>query len=660
MSEEKNSIEEFNRKREVLDTAAKNLKQKFVGLDDIIDDIISKIQAWYLFPEVTLRPLIINLWGMTGVGKTDLIRNLIKELGMKDVYMEIQMSNKDGSSGAKHKSMRSKLIASDIETGKAGILLLDEIQRFRSIDEDGREIHDYDLQDLWMLLSDGKFGGAANTKGILLDALMDIRFNIEEKQNRLAAKAAGKGNEWDDIDDEENPFAIDYWEARRLRKILPGNHTYEEIMKWDLREVAGKLKDALMSEDTYIETDFSKLLIFISGNLDEAFRNAANVSDADQDADEVHKRTKRINMITVKDALTLRFKPEQISRMGNIHIIYPSLAKDSFEKIIQQRLRLIEERLEEASGVKVHFDNHIAEDLYNNGVFPTQGVRPLLSTIDDFTNRYAPNALVKSMEKGYKAVHFSYLEDEDVIEASYDDGVDGVVEKEDFSYIGILDEIRNKRLENQNIIVKTSVHEAGHAIVYAVLYGLAPTQLIVNTTSEDSKGVTFLHDVDGDYTHNLNYVCMALGGLEAEKIVFGDEYVGNGGGADIKQATNQLSEMVRRLGHSDKQNGMYVPETDKYGNCSITNFGLSNQIIEEEMKNQKRRAKGILLEHKLLLSELSDKLKEDLYILPEDFVEIAKKHDVTCKAVDSEDTISREFVSMYDKWAKEMKKDEEV
>ena len=38
----------------------------------------------YAMPQVLSRPVIVNLWGMTRVGKTDLIRRLVKALDIQD------------------------------------------------------------------------------------------------------------------------------------------------------------------------------------------------------------------------------------------------------------------------------------------------------------------------------------------------------------------------------------------------------------------------------------------------------------------------------------------------------------------------------------------------------------------------------------------------
>ena len=129
----------LNQKKQKLEQAKINLKNYFVGIDNIIDEVIDRISAWYIMPNLITRPLIVNLWGLTGVGKTDLIRRLVKELEFADRFMEMQMSSK---AQGYEKNVYTKLMYSDLEPGQAGILLLDEIQRFRTVDEKDGEIRD--------------------------------------------------------------------------------------------------------------------------------------------------------------------------------------------------------------------------------------------------------------------------------------------------------------------------------------------------------------------------------------------------------------------------------------------------------------------------------------------------------------------------------------
>ena len=76
-------IDHIRRCEKTLDELKSYLKKEFIGLDDIIDQVIESIKVWYIFPELQIRPCILTVWGMTGVGKTDLVRKLVSFLKMQ-------------------------------------------------------------------------------------------------------------------------------------------------------------------------------------------------------------------------------------------------------------------------------------------------------------------------------------------------------------------------------------------------------------------------------------------------------------------------------------------------------------------------------------------------------------------------------------------------
>lgn len=49
--------------------------------------------------------------------------------------------------------------------------------------------------------------------------------------------------------------------------------------------------------------------------------------EADIDADIFRAFTEKITVVDVKQSLTRRFKPEQVARFGNMHLIYRALGK---------------------------------------------------------------------------------------------------------------------------------------------------------------------------------------------------------------------------------------------------------------------------------------------------------------------------------------------
>ncbi|HPY41864.1 MAG TPA: AAA family ATPase, partial [Thiolinea sp.] len=125
-------------RKEKLESVRQILKQHFIGIDKIIDDLIGYIQVWYLMPELLQRPVIVNLWGMTGVGKTDLVRKLVRALDFQERFAEIELSNIDQTFW--HSSVSAILDKRELHDNKPCILLFDEIQRFNTIDVEGKPL----------------------------------------------------------------------------------------------------------------------------------------------------------------------------------------------------------------------------------------------------------------------------------------------------------------------------------------------------------------------------------------------------------------------------------------------------------------------------------------------------------------------------------------
>ena len=350
-------IEVIKQRRQELEAIKAELKTEFFGLDAIIDRIIDSVSTWYLLPQALSYPVIINLWGLTGVGKTQLVRNLVKKLKFQDKFVEIQMDGFSIGSGFYQDSVCSILQASSIGEGETGILLLDEFQRFRTIEldknDDPKELEVKRFQDVWMLLSDGKFSSDYSLYSKIERELTQSMYDDDwkkagEESNTAEEELADELNT--SSSGETTPeeigkpvankkrrkkkkviirkYKLSPWEAVDYKKLLKLKEPVAEIMTWDLQKINYLCHEALKNRPSS-EIDYSKLLIFVCGNLDEAYRMVGGIEDCDTDADIFHNLTKKISIIDIKAALMERFRKEQIARLGNNHIIYPSLSKRS-------------------------------------------------------------------------------------------------------------------------------------------------------------------------------------------------------------------------------------------------------------------------------------------------------------------------------------------
>lgn len=626
------SPEVITQRKEKLSNARSNLKAKFIGIDVVIDKLIDSISSWYIFPEASTRPLIVNLWGMTGVGKTDLIRSLASELSMQDKLCDVQMVN--NSTEGRHNCIRAKMNSVSLSSNDMGILLLDEIQKFRSIDSDGNEIPDTDsFEDVWSLLSDGKLVMTDRLKHRLTEIICETKFNAEQ-----GFKETNKKNK-------KLKYHREYYDARDIKMLLNMPESIEEVMSMEDDALMELLLQKSNDPSFYEPKVFSKLLIVISGNLDEAYSPSGIVSDADRDADIVNETTKEITVVNIKKALRSRFRPEQIARFGNTHIIYPSLDRQSFEKIIRRKMdHLVQEMHNVVKDISIKFGNSVYEMLYNNGVFPTQGVRPVYTTIDNFFNEIIPDTIIKCMSESHSSVLITYSLEDEELSMLYSDGS---IQKR--KYIGTLDDIRKTKKMNKQKRCLVAVHEAGHALVYAVLYGQTPKQILINTTSADNEGFVSTLDVCHTKETMLDDMCVMYGGRCAEILVFGDKDVSTGAHSDINNATSIAAKMIRShemYRHAFR--GVIRSQTDDDSEVQLTNIEDTNKKLHSMLDTAAHRATGILEDNKALLIEVAERLMEHNEIKREDFCALVNNYGIECVVNKRTYEVTADYLSSFD------------
>ena len=130
--------EELIVRRQQLERVRHDLKEQFLGLDTIIDEIMAMIMPWYLFPESQRRPTIVNLWGLTGSGKTALVHRLVELLDYTRLFTHLDMGEFESDSA----SWMREILTNDLEFfgGKPALICLDEFQFARTLDGSGQEL----------------------------------------------------------------------------------------------------------------------------------------------------------------------------------------------------------------------------------------------------------------------------------------------------------------------------------------------------------------------------------------------------------------------------------------------------------------------------------------------------------------------------------------
>jgi len=579
-----------------LQAVADQLKTELFGIDPIIDRVIDSVRAWYVLPDLVSRPVIVCLWGLTGTGKTQLVRRLAQLLGFYDRFVEVQMdgfSNGAGWRGAQ--SISGMLSQSSVREGEPGILVLDEFQRFRTIDNKRGELRVERYQDVWALLSDGRLPPA-------LSLLVDIESSIAE-----AAFDAERA----DADDAKLRFKLRSWEAQALQRNLKLDEPLMEIMAWTPEQIQARLHAFRESGQQQWDTDHSRLLVFVCGNLDEMYEDlATSVDDCDSDADTFHALTGKLSVIDVKQALNKRFKPEQVARLGNEHVVYPSLSRRAYEQLIEQGCARYARDTGERCGLRFELDASVREQIYANAVFPAQGTRPLFSSLHAILGAGLAKTALWALERGAAAGDTVGLSaDGRSLVAHWHGQSQAIAAPFEIS--------RLRQRNNPDFRALLAVHEAGHGLVHALLFGRAPREIKIHVASFEGGYNAYTSRKVWSRQNLLDSICTSLAGRAAELLVFGSAMSSSGAESDLRKATESAARMLRHLGHGERIGRCDVSVNSEDNLC--TDVAASNAPLEAMLQAEHARATALIDTHRDALLGLVDELMTHGQVTPARF-----------------------------------------
>ena len=188
-------------------------------------------------------------------------------------------------------------------------------------------------------------------------------------------------------------------------------------------------------------------------------------------------------------------------------------------------------------------------------------------------------------------------------------------------------------------------HEAGHAVVGAVMPDYDPVQKITIIPRGGAGGLTFFTPSEermesGLYSRSYlqNQMAVALGGRVAEEIIYGEDEVTTGASNDLKQVASVARQMITKFGMSDKlgpvalgrsQGGMFLgrdisAERDFSEDTAATIDSEVSILVEVAYE----RAKKALIENRQVLEELTAMLMETETVDSQEFQDLLIRHEV--------------------------------
>ncbi|KPP98479.1 MAG: cell division protease FtsH [Bacteroidetes bacterium HLUCCA01] len=557
---------EIMQKQEILNKAKVILKQEFIGINLVIDEVVDAISSWYLFPDLQEKPVVINLWGLTGVGKSSLVNRLAQLIDFDKKYFHFDLGENDTRDWAIKRQLEE--IYENVN-GYPILLALDEFQHARTLDETGKEMDKTASRIIWQLLDSGKFQISRYSYHLeeLYDLIQKLRYLLKNGVRVSKGKVISKKEYFI----EQMDLKKEYEKYENSETTLDTNNVlfvptsfYEGIFslareqfstRFEVREKLEALNgyetikyllDIFSIGNSPKPVDCSKGLIFVLGNLDEAY-TMSNDFNPDMDADEFHEQSMKINVPIIKKALKRRFRNEQIARLGNIHIIYPAFSKKSFQIIIELELSKITEKVSRHLKIKLEFDQTVLDLIYREGVYPTQGTRPIFTTIHQIVNTKMGRVITEMILKNLTASRIVFRAIDNRIIADYYEKEVKIHSLSIQQQLNLENLRKNKQDDIQAI---TAVHEAGHAIISAILLHTVPEVIFSNSAEVGTGGFVYTK-FKWKYISRkeiTNRLALFLGGLAAEKIIFGEENITTGAEDDIEKATGFITEMLKQCG----------------------------------------------------------------------------------------------------------------
>lgn len=612
-------------KKELLNEVSQTLKAHFIGLDTIIDEVMNLVAAWYLFPQAQLRPLIINLWGMTGSGKTALVKKLVELLDYKKLYAQMDMGEFESSSASWFKST----LTDDLEFfhGQPCILCLDEFQFARTIDTDGEELGKDKLRVIWELVDSGRISYMPYNNVTYMRRAENCLIKLSKAQE-LGVEIEGgivTANEEVFID----LFKTFFFESdTRCNKELDKEYFLsqdfitglfcltddddlirealrEQVRASNLKGIADLLVKGIKSRNALKELDLSKSIIFIMGNLDEAYGMSHSINP-DVSADDLYRDTLKINITNIKAALKQRFRAEQIARLGNNHIIYRAFKNEHFKELIRRELERIKDFVKEQFQYEIVYHTSVHDLVYREGVFPAQGTRPVLTTIKNYVESWLSKIAIEVIDKNLRVavVEWSYHDDKYVF--VFKDEQNSILNIYEERVILKIDSLR--KTTNKDLQAHTAVHEAGHAVLAALTLRILPSLIVSKSAADGCDGFCMVNMPQGLLTRDVlkKDIIICLGGYLAEKMIFGEENTSSGVYSDIENATNLANKAIKyyAMGSDPISIAVSAPNNNEYFFMGEKHRNEAMQLIHE----CEAAAAEILDNNKLLLLKISDYL----------------------------------------------------
>lgn len=531
-----------------LKQARETIRSSHIGIDNEVDRLMQAVTPWYLLNSTQQRPRVIGLWGMTGTGKSSLVRALVDALGLGDRTFWL-----DAGESHLHNWLDRHLdLIMDHHDDRETVVVIDEFQRARTVkggDDLGESV---ELRRLWEFMDSGR--AVVMPWRNKLEDLQDLHRDLSEAIARGCEIRNGRvtvgvevflevmDDHLDRTDREERwalPRSTWSWARESGRESTLGFKRRLEHM--DGAAILAMLQSQIDAVRSPLILDGRRALVIVLGNLDCLYTVGSDPI-AELEPDVLLARHKQMHLAGVQQALLELFRIEQVGRLGSDHVIFPPIGASTVERLVHAEAERIASSVSTALGIDITLRGGLLDRIQREASIAVLGARPVIEAV----HQVLPALIAETLSRTTLDAPCDIVLDTWGRKALALCGNTDGSERVTLNWPLHRQAPGRKEKVHRNI----AAHEAGHLICGVSLLGQTPLQVCARTSHERIGGFTIWANDTEHLTPRriVPQIASALGGWAAERLLFGADRVTAGSDDDLRKATGLALGMLKNHG----------------------------------------------------------------------------------------------------------------
>ncbi len=582
---------------------------------NVASKVLEHVGPWYLFPETQLRPRVVGLWGMTGTGKTHLVKQIVAELGLEERTLWL-----DGGRLAS-RSIEPKFDnMTNNFNGQPYVLVIDEFQHTRS-KENGAVLDRGAMRAVWELIDGGQVSTSEGSRH--LDELLEIREVIKDALDRGLKVSKGRVRSGfkmlkafntapfapDSLLDQTQPWVLPegewHWLRQAIQRPTPGLRGFRKILEGvHTKNILAFMDQLILNCSMPRPFHGQQGLIIVLGNLDDLYALGEDATP-ELDPDVLLAQHAQIGLTGLQESLQQLFRIEQVARLGTEHFAVPPFSRADLLQVAGTHVAGLCAQLSRSTEMEITVHPDLLERIVRDNTIAVLGARPVLHALD----RIIPNLVLRARQEAVVAklaVRSLVLEIHGAEVRLCMKGGKTILQKDV--------PLRSGDPEGPRPVVpEVAVHEAGHAVVGIALAGKRPLQVCARTSSRSTHGFVVWERPQEHtaFTRRMAIprLAMTLGGWAAETLHFGEDGLSAGCGSDIAQATGMALSLLSAQGMSGLP--ILTAQHPTHDGRGIHSLSLDRDaMVAQWIKEAADQATAVLKQERKLLDAVAKALME--------------------------------------------------